>query len=249
MQSPECPVCAGAGFFVSAGADGRAAGLRRCPRCDNGLAARSGLNEQELATTAASIKGNGDMFALLRWLVGDVLKAPAGWLTLWGAYGTAKTLTAQAIVAGAIRQNIPARFYHARQLEDGWFKDVHGDSSNGQLYREIPLLCIDEIDKANVTNDWVRKGLQELLDTRYRAALAGQSLTILICQVDPAGPMPGDIHSRMSDGRFWREWTGGKPNRYTVEQWGSRYVPGIVHVEGPDQRPMMRPAPRQQVRA
>jgi hypothetical protein len=153
-------------------------------------------------------------------------------------------MAAQAIVAGCVRQALPARFYHARKLEDGWFADIHGDSANGQLYREIPVLCIDEIDKANLTNDWVRKGLQELLDTRYRSAIAGQTLTILICQVDPAGAMPGDIHSRMSDGRFYRQWTAPTPNRYTVERWGAHYVPGIVHVEGPDQRPQIKPIRR-----
>jgi hypothetical protein len=243
MSSPDCPVCSGMGYFLPdlpAGELGYGK-IRRCPRCDTGLAARSGLNEQELRIEAASIRGASPMTALLRWLVGDVLAAPAGWLTLWGAYGTAKTMAAQAIVAGCVRQAIPARFYHARKLEDGWFQDIHGDSANGQLYREIPVLCIDEIDKANLTNDWVRKGLQELLDTRYRSAIAGQTLTILICQVDPAGAMPGDIHSRMSDGRFYRQWTAPTPNRYTVERWGARYVPGIVHVEGPDQRPQIKP--------
>lgn len=238
----ECPICRGAGYYLPdlpAGAPGFGK-ARRCGRCDTGLGARSGLNEQELRTTAATIRGASDMHVLLRWLVGDVLAQPSGWLTLWGAYGTAKSLTAQAIVAGLVRQNVPARFYHARRLEDGWFQDIHGDTANGQMYREIPALVIDEVDKANVTNDWTRKGFQELLDHRYRAALAGESLTILICQVDPAIPMPGDIHSRMMDGRFWREWTGGA-NRYVVEKWGARYVPGIVHVEGPDMRPNLKP--------
>jgi hypothetical protein len=218
--------------------------IRRCPRCDIGLAARSGLNEQELRTDAASIRGNNPMPALLRWLIGDVLERPKGWLTLWGSYGTAKTMTAHAIIAGCVKRGIPARFYHARALEDGWFKDIHGDSANGQLYRDLPVLCIDELDKANLTNDWTRKGLQELLDTRYRSGIAGETLTILICQVDPALHMPGDIASRMSDGRFYRKWTANTPNPYTVERWGAQYVPGIVHVEGKDQRPNIPPKVR-----
>jgi len=243
MKSPDCPVCAGMGYFLPDAQPGEPGygKIRRCPRCDTGLAARSGLNEQELRTDAASIKGNHPMPALLRWLIGDVLATPTGWLTLWGSYGTAKTLTAHAIIAGCVQQSIPARFYHARKLEDGWFRDIHGDSANGQLYREIPVLCIDEIDKANLTNDWTRKGMQELLDTRYRSGIAGETLTILICQVDPAEHMPGDIASRMSDGRFYRQWTAKTPNRYTVERWGAQYVPGIVHVVGKDQRPNIPP--------
>lgn len=243
MKSPDCPVCAGMGYFlpdVQHGEPGYGK-IRRCPRCDTGLAARSGLNAQELRTDASSIRGSHPMHVLLRWLVGDVLNTPTGWLTLWGNYGTAKTLSAHAIVAGCVQKAIPARFYHARTLEDGWFRDIHGDSANGQLYREIPVLCIDEIDKANLTNDWTRNKMQELLDTRYRSGLAGETLTILICQVDPTEHMPGDIVSRMSDGRFYRKWTANASNRYTVERWGAQYVPGIVHVEGKDQRPNIPP--------
>jgi len=215
----------------------------RCNRCNVGLGACSGLNEQEILLTAQSIQGRNDMASLLRWLIEDILAHPAGWLTLWGDYGTAKSLTAQTIVAGMIRQNTPARFYHARQLEQGWFDDMHGDACNAQLYREIPVLAIDEIDKFNVANAWVRAGIQEMLDTRYRSALAGQTLTILVCQVEPATVMPGDINSRMNDGRFYREWNGGA-NRHVIEKWGARYVPGVIHVEGADARPMLRPAPR-----
>lgn len=252
-----CPQCGGLGHYVPDVPPGQPGFGKsvRCNRCDTGLGARSGLNEQELRTTAASIRGDNDMVTLLRWLVGDVLAHPTGWLTLYGSYGTAKTLTAQAIVAGMIRQNTPARFYHARQLEQGWFDDVHADSANGQLYRDIPVLCIDEVDKINLASAWVRAGFQELMDTRYRSGLAGRTLTVLICQVEPSEVMPGDVYSRMADGRFWRQWTGkpstqtGKPNQCTVEQWGARYVPGIVHVTGADVRPLMRPAPRQQVRA
>lgn len=243
---PSCPTCAGTGYYVPdlhPGAPGFGKALR-CTRCDAGLGARSGLNAQELRTTAASIQGRNDMSVLLRWLVDDICAHPAGWLTLWGSYGTAKTLTAQAIVVGCIRQNIPARFYHARRLEQGWFDDMHGESANAALYRDIPVLCIDEIDKANVTNEWVRKGLQELLDDRYRSGIAGHTLTILVCQVEPVIAMPGDINSRMNDGRFWREWNG-TANKHTVHKWGADYVPGVLRVEGPDARPMLRPAPRQ----
>ena len=215
----------------------------RCS-CNVGIAEFCGLNEQERELSAASIApmpGNEKMVAVLRHLVKHVTAYPAGWLTLWGDYGTAKTLTAQAIIAQLVKAGVSARFYHARQLEQGWFSDVRGDTANAELYRRLPVLAIDEIDKINTTSDWVRFGLQELLDSRYRAGVAGTQLTILICQVDPAVAMPGDIVSRMNDGRFARPWPHG-PNPHVVERDGALWVPGVLRVVGKDARPMMQPA-------
>lgn len=214
--------------------------VRRCTKCDSGLAARSGLNEQELALTATAIKGTSQTHAMLRYLVDAVIAQPTGWTVLWGDYGTAKTLAMQAIVAGCIRANISSRFYHARQLEQGWFDDINGDSNYGATYRNVPVLAIDEVDKINLKSDWVRAGFQSLMDSRYRAALAGQQLTLLICQADPAAVLPGDVVSRMNDGRFYRPWTGGA-NGHVAKRWDGRFLPGVLRIQGQDVRPMMQP--------
>ena len=246
----DCPVCGGAGWIVpnlrpGAADYGRAV---RC-RCNAGVADNCGLNDQERELSADSIMGNRPMHQVLRYLVSHAVAYPAGWITLWGDYGVAKSLAAQAIVAQLVKLGRSARFYHARQLEQGWFSDVRGDTANAELYRRLPVLVIDELDKINVTNDWTRHGLQELLDTRYRAAVAGQSLTVLICQVDPNVAMPGDIASRMADGRFYRPWPG-EVNPQTVDAFrgvlvernGALWVPGVLRVVGKDARPMMQPA-------
>ncbi len=244
-DSSPCPVCAGTGFVIpdlQPGAPGYGKPVR-CSRCDTGLSAKCGLNEQEQQLTAAAIKtfkGQEDITAALRYLVDYITDHPQGWLTLWGSYGTAKTLTVQAIVAQLLKRRTLARFYHARQLEQGWFDDIHGDCNHAQMYRRLPVLAIDEIDKFNLKSDWVRVAFQELLDTRYRAAIAGSQLTLLICQHDPEQVMPGDVFSRMSDGRFMRPWSGNA-NRYTISRYGERWLPGIVHVEGQDARRLMKP--------
>lgn len=238
--------CGGTGWIVPdlpLGAPGYGRAVR-CG-CNTGVAEFCGLNEQERELSAEDIAeitpGGRDMVAVLRHLVHFITANPSGWLTLWGEYGTAKTLTAQAIVAQLVKAGRSARFYHARQLESGWFSDVRGDTANAELYRRLPILAIDEIDKINTTNEWVRHGLQELLDTRYRGGVAGTQLTILICQVDPAIAMPGDILSRMSDGRFARPWAGPR-NPHVVASEGALWVPGIVKVVGKDARPLQASA-------
>ena len=243
----DCPVCGGTGWIVpdlrpGATDYGRAV---RC-RCNAGVADNCGLNEQERGLSADAILGNGPMVQVLRYLVSHAVANPVGWITLWGDYGVAKTLAAQAIVAQLVKAGRSARFYHARQLEQGWFSDVRGDTANAELYRRLPALVIDELDKINVTNDWTRHGLQELLDTRYRAAVAGQSLTVLICQVDPNVAMPGDVASRMADGRFYRPWPGDAGARVPdafrgilIERNGALWVPGVLRVTGKDARPAM----------
>ena len=241
-MTPSCRHCGGTGYYVPdlPPAHPQYGKAIRCNRCDSGLAARSGLNDQEMRLTAASIQGRNHTAAALRHLVDYIVKQPSGWLVLWGDYGTAKTLCVQAIVAGCLRANIPSRFYHAKRLEQGWFDDMQGDTAYGRSYREIPVLAIDEIDKINLRSDWVRAGLQELLDSRYRAGIAGTQLTLLICQTDPATVLPGDITSRMNDGRFYRPWTGGE-NKHAVNRWGVQCLPGVIRVQGADARPMLRP--------
>ncbi len=113
--------------------------------------------------------------------------------------------------------------------------------SNAALYRRIRVLAIDEADKINMRSDWTRAAWQELMDDRYRSGLSGATCTLLITQTDPESCMPGDVASRMMDGRFARQWPQ-KPNRFTEERGGELWVPGIVHVDGQDMRPYMRKA-------
>lgn len=220
--------------------------VQACPQCGMvDYAATCGLGEAELRATSASIGGSSETHVVLRHLVDRLVAEPVGWLTLWGPFGTAKTLTVQAIVAGLVHRGVQARFYHAKRLEQGWFDDINGDSANGQMYRRLRVLAIDEADKINTRSDWTRAAFQELMDDRYRSGLAGNTCTLVVSQGDPAQCLPGDIASRMADGRFYRPWEGGR-NHHAVERWGARWIPGIVHVEGQDMRPHMRPGRREQ---
>lgn len=190
--------------------------------------------------TAASIKGKGPAETVQRYLVDQIISHPRGWLTLWGDYGTAKTMTAQAIVAGLVRAGKSARFYRASQIEQAWFKDLHEDRNNAEMFRELPALAIDELDKVNLRSEWIRERFQDLMDYRYRQAVAGQQLTLITLQYEPASCLPGDIVSRMNDGRFYRPWTGGA-NPLVIERWGEKVLPGCINIAGEDARPKLAP--------
>ena len=214
-----------------------------CTECAGDGAWRNcGLSEEERRYTAASIEGKGTMYQVLRWLVADLVANPVGMLTLWGPFGTAKSMTVQAVVAELVRQRRPARFAHAKTIEQRWFDDMHGDTSNAKVFLEASVLAIDELDKVNLKSDWVRQQFQLLMDTRYRAAVDGEQLTLITLNGRPEDVLPGDIASRLSDGRFYRQWPdGAERNEYVVERWGAHAVPGVVQLRGKDARPYMRP--------
>lgn len=216
---------------------GRAA---RCPACGIDYRDRCGLNESEQQATSKSISGKGDTETALRYLVDAITAKPTGWLTLYGAYGTAKTLTVQAIIANLVRAGKVARFCRASEIEQAWFDDMHGDTNKRQLFLELPALAIDELDKVNLRNEWIRERFQELMDMRYRTGVAGETLTLITLQGEPAKHLPGDIASRISDGRFSRLWTGGR-NKLVIDRWGEKVLPGCLHIEGADARPNMAP--------
>jgi len=234
-------MCRGQGFVVPdlplhTPGYGRAT---RCPVCNANYGRVCGLTDQEQAYTVDSLAGAGLMPATLRWLCGHVIGNPAGMVTLWGSYGTAKTMAVQIIVAALVRNRYAARFYHAKQVEQGWFDDLDSDRLNMQVYLHTPILAIDELDKVNVKSDWVRQQFQRLLDYRYRMAVAGKQLTLITLNGDPAQVLPGDVASRLADGRFARPWPVDQPGP-VIERNGERLLPGVLHVSGKDARPYMR---------
>lgn len=236
-----CSMCSGAGFIVPDLAVGTPAygKAQRCPICNANYDRVCGLTDAELAYTVDSIAGAGPTTTMLRALAAHIIANPVGMVTLWGTYGTAKTMAVQIVVAALVRNRTAARFYHAKQIEQGWFDDHDNDRMNAQTYLHTPVLAIDELDKVNTKNDWVRQQFQALLDYRYRMACAGRQLTLITLNGDPAQVMPGDIASRLADGRFARPWPADVPGP-VIERHGDRLLPGIVPVGGKDARPYMR---------
>ncbi len=229
-----CKGCSGTGWVIN-----KAGTLIHCKDCWDSRPF-CGLEGAELELTVDSILGAGDMHDVLRYLARYCISNPYGWLTLWGKYGTAKSLTAQIVVASLARKGMSARYIHSKKLEQMWFDDMHNDTSNGLGLESVDVLVVDELDKMNLNSNWVRQGLQALADARYRSGLGRKTLTVWVVQTDPEKVLPGDIASRMSDGRWHRPWLGGK-NSLTFSAHGETVVDGCIEVTGADARPFMRP--------
>lgn len=132
------------------------------------------------------------------------IDAPYGMLTIYGTCGNAKTLTLQAIVNAALQRGIPAIYATFYDVVD-WIRESFNDKSEirasvkVQRLRDVPILCLDELDKVKMT-DWVRELQTELIDWRYRNGLARKCGTVFAmnCEIDT---LPEWIASRLKDGR------------------------------------------------
>lgn len=204
--------------------------VRPCPVCTN-LLKHSRLNMEEQAARLDQIRG-GESATMLRHAGKVILDDPFGWFVVWGGTGSAKTLFLQALVAEFCRRGVQALYYHARDLQDGLYRDIHDDdSTNGVLYRRVPVLAIDELDKWHFT-EWSRTSLQAVLDDRYRNM--GTHVTLFASNRNPLldgadAWLPDDIRSRMVDGRFRR-----------VLPALDREIEGVYEVAQVDMRPMLR---------
>lgn len=242
-----CPVCAGAGWYLAvsdAHPEGR---LLRCGTCVN-LLKFSRLNHQERghALTDITDLASDGSHTVLRYLGQELLSDPYGWLVLWGSYGAAKSLLLTALVAEFCRRGVRAVYYHGKDLEQGLFQDMHGDSANRQLYRKVDVLAIDEMHTVNVRSDWVAAELGALLEERYR----NQATRVTVMAMNPNpkdwchigdsawGQIGQAIWSRMNDGRFVRPWPEDRQIPACLD--GEPRIPAVFCVNGPDVRPALR---------
>jgi hypothetical protein len=107
-----------------------------------------------------------------------------GMVYLGGASGQAKSLVMKIVVARALRSQVTARYVDMRDvLQDlrasfhtGYQRDAFCDRM--QAWINVPVLCLDEIDKVSET-DWVKQEMFYLLDKRYAAATRQETLTIV----------------------------------------------------------------------
>lgn len=129
---------------------------------------------------------------------------PVGMLTIYGSCGNAKTVTQQAIVNACLSRNIGAIYTTFYDLI-GYVREAYQpDATNSAWSRmrrlqEVPVLCIDELDKVKFT-DWVREVETQLFDARYRRGLSGELGTVLAMNGD-IEDFPPHLLSRLRDGR------------------------------------------------
>lgn len=181
-----------------------------CPVCNGDakyrhLLENCGLSGRDLDVTLTNFKplpGKAESRALIGNLLGMNLH-PQGFVTFHGSYGVGKTMLLYALVNGFRAVGLLAYYTTMAdllatvrdQFDDG------GRAAEALLlqYRHLKVLCLDEVDRVNLT-PWARETIFRLLDGRYKQQ-AGV-LTVMATNTNPAS-MSGDwgyLASRMTAG-------------------------------------------------
>lgn len=201
-----------------------------CPACSSGstrawLEKRCGLSGPDLQKSLASFstaneladkKPAYDKACSILAMNGEA----RGFVTFYGSYGCGKTHLLKSIVNGLRGVGLWSLYATLNNL----LTDIRSrfGEPNGQrevsnvieFYRSIRVLCLDEIDKVNLTS-WSQETIFALLDDRYNRK--DNVLTVLASNTAPKD-LPaelGYLSSRMSGG-------------------------DVVFVAGPDMRPAIR---------
>lgn len=149
-----------------------------CPRCNReGIIRASGLNPLEQKITLNSLITSGRpgaqkmVTAAKKFIADDFI----GFLSLYGDFGNGKTTAMKAIVNACIAAGIEARYMTMTEVmvyaREAFESQQAGDSDYGRIGRlaTTRVLCIDELDKARVT-EYAREVQTHLFDVRYRRA-------------------------------------------------------------------------------
>lgn len=173
-----CEFCDGHKFFrydVPL-TDDRFGRLFPCPKCNQpAVNAACGLNERERSITLENIDdGNGQATKIMKRAAVRFISSPVGFLSIFGTCGNAKTVVLQSIVNSCVVNGIEARYLTAHELLD-YLKEafdpkvLETDIARIRRLASIPVLCIDELDKAKNT-EWAADMQHHLIDERYRNA-------------------------------------------------------------------------------
>lgn len=227
--TPACPDCAGMGFLRANVSPGHPA-FGKPIRCPNPahlkdrarrLAGLSGLSQADMGLRLEQIKATPENKETLR-AAWKMAREPKGFFYIWGGPGNAKSDILIGIVNEVNRANLgPAKFlklsqlinhmreasaerdYRQKQLSGGTSPDSWQNMGYIDLFSrllEIPVLAIDELDKARLT-DFALEFQFDFLDERWRQAVHEKTATIFASQ-SPPGELPDPVRSRIEDGRF-----------------------------------------------
>lgn len=183
--------------------------MGRCPDCigwrqAERLQAMCGLNDAERKITLFSIAPNGQDTTRMVQAAQTFIAQPAGFLTIYGSCGNAKTLILQAVVNAMLSQGVAAIYTTFYDLVN-WIREAYNDRENESAWRrvkrlqDVRVLCIDELDKVK-QSEWVSEVETQLLDARYRDGIAGLSGTLLAMNGN-IDLLSDHLESRLRDGR------------------------------------------------
>lgn len=210
---PDCPICAGLGYFsvnvpITDPRFGRAFPCECTAAYRSALLQRiSGLTGDELALTLDDVLPSGPGTAQMLTTARLFLNYPAGILTLWGGVGNAKTLILQAVVNECIQRGVMAVYITMLDLLEH-VRDAYSEKDAGEYgtackrldrFATVPVLAIDEMDKIKST-DWAVERETSLIDKRYRLGISRMAGTLIAMNKDPHS-LPEWISDRLYDGR------------------------------------------------
>lgn len=202
-------------------ADGRQE-LATCPHCRD-LTKTSGLTPEQHKLTWAALRDMEDKtgsMVVLRYAGRQIAQGiGAPFATVYGNTGNAKSIWGRIIVAELCRSGVQAHYTRAKIIERGIFRH-DGESevierAQGDLYRRVQALVVDEAQGINWRNDWINSTLQPLFDARYEAAKesspTARQITVFISQFDPAEWAPDWLLDRMRQGTWALPWPASEP--------------------------------------
>lgn len=151
-----------------------------------------------------------------------VIKRGYGWVYLYGAPGTGKTLALKTAVAEVIREGKMASYTNMSAIIDDMRKAYDQDNPNGESDRRlekwstIEILAIDEFDRLRAT-EYAEERQFRLMDARYQLALSKNTVTIMASNETPLKFEPY-LRDRLIDGRFEVVHLGGESVRQQPPQ-------------------------------
>lgn len=226
----------------------------RCEHCADWLKS-SRLTPEERQHTLDDITERaddtrGEMMAL-RFLGKQMLADPFGFLAIYGRKGGGKSLLLTALVAEFCRAGRQAAYFNASEVvtltsygddkEIDGFQRVGSYDAAKEILKKLPVLAIDEVDKIKWTM-WQVQHIGEVIEYRHRHA--DSRVTLLAMNRPPwewsNAPDVEHIASRLSDGRFYRQWPQDKMKWLPLCAKGNPELPGLFEVTLPDIRPTLR---------
>ena len=159
----------------------------------------------------------------------EIVHGEANMITVYGKTGNAKSLLLLSIVNEFLDSGIPALYIRTSEMLE-WIRDAFNPDRSAKegggsaiertdTLKGIRVLCIDEAGAIKQT-DWTSQILDELIDRRYRDALAQETFTVIAMNEHPS-TLGDRIYSRMRDSRLRKN---GSP---------------IIHNNDSDVRPVM----------
>ena len=206
----DCPECSGTGFFrydVSLD-DPRFGKLYPCPNVPAEELfdfAKHGINQDEIAGLKWKALKNTPHVKPLKDAVDKLLSRGYGWLFVWGAPGLTKTVALKIAVLSMLQNKEAAAYVRMADILEN-LRSVYAEGGDGNAeaklayWQKIPLLAIDEFDRARDT-EFAQEKRFALMDDRYVTAIRQKSMTILAANQDPQ-EFDNYLADRIYDGRF-----------------------------------------------